>query len=128
MQDRPTASELLDAIEAFLRDRASHEATRYDRFQLTVASNSLAILRRELESDEAHSVEEWQHLDALLKASLPVPPRSSALTAQLRSRYDDLCDRIELGEFDDDKSQDDFINHFLGILENRVSISNPRAL
>jgi hypothetical protein len=127
MQDRPTAAELLDAVEEFLRDRAAQETNRSNRYQLTVASNSLAILRREFESDEMFSREEWKHLDALLEP-LALPQGFAELHEGLSSRYDAVCDRIAMGAFDSGPAEDDFIERFLAILTNRVRIANPRAL
>jgi hypothetical protein len=93
MQDRPTATELLDAVSGFLRERAEHARDRWERFQLQVAANSVSIVARELQMEDAFMRAEWQGLDALLGAE-PVPPDQRAFAARLAARNQDLASRI----------------------------------
>ncbi len=51
----PTAQDLLDAIEEFLREDAAPNLEGYSRFRARVASNLVAMLRRELASTESLS-------------------------------------------------------------------------
>ena len=68
VQDRPTASELLDALGDFMRDRAAHARDRWERFQFQVAANSIGIISRELQMEDDFMREEWRGLDGLLGA------------------------------------------------------------
>lgn len=127
MQDRPTAGELLEAIEEFLRERSVKEPDRFLRFQFLVASNSLAILRREWESEEAFDHAEWAGLDRLLAAEDP-PPIFSDLRRALEARNDRLCERIAEGAFDEPAAEAALLAHLLETTTNKVSIATPGAL
>ena len=52
MQDRPTASELLEVLAEFMRDRSANARDRWERFQFQVAANSINILKREFEMED----------------------------------------------------------------------------
>jgi Domain of unknown function (DUF6285) len=68
VQDRPTATELLEALGEFMRDRAENARDRWERFQFQVAANSLSIIKRELEMEDGFRRAEWEGLDRLLGA------------------------------------------------------------
>ncbi len=124
MQDRPTAAELLDALAAFMRDRAEHARDRWERFQFLVAANSLAILRREWEMEEDARLAEWARLDRLLGPEDP-PRRLAELGARLRERNEELCARIRAGVFDDDPGE--LEAHLLATTLEKVRIASPEA-
>jgi hypothetical protein len=127
MQDRPTAGELLEAIEAFLRERSTAEADRAIRFQFLVAANSLAILRREWESEESFLEAEWVGLDRLLgQAARPHGLRD--LRRAVGERNDALCELINQGRFDAAAAEDWLLDHFMETVTNKVRIASPGAL
>ena len=124
MQDRATALELLDGIGRFLRTQSERQQDRWLRFQLLVASNSLAIIRRELEMEESFLREEWGALDRLVVAE-PVPDTFVDLKAAMRLRQEDLCARIRKGQFDDREREDELVRFLVMEVVNRVKIAAP---
>lgn len=48
MQDAPTAKELIEAVRAFLEEKAMPELKGHTAFHARVAANALAIVEREL--------------------------------------------------------------------------------
>ena len=122
MQDRPTAPELLDALAGFMRDRAEHARDRWERFQFQVAANSIGIIRRELELDDAYMREEWVALDGLLGAEA-CPEVQAAFRRRLSERNADLSERVRSGAFDGD---DDRLVAYLWLsVVNKVRIASP---
>jgi hypothetical protein len=110
MQDRPTATELLEAIEGFLRDRSGASEDRWMRFQLLVAANSLGIVRRELEQEEPYQRAEWLMLDGLL-GEAPMPATYG-----------------EAGGFDEPEREAALREYLVAECMNRVRISAPAEL
>jgi hypothetical protein len=127
MQDRPTAPELLQAIEEFLRERSNAERDRYMRFQFLVASNSLAILRREWELEGRFLEAEWSGLDRLLGPE-PLPASPASLWPETRARNERLCEAIRAGRFDSREAEDLLLAHFGETITNKVRITNPAEL
>lgn len=127
MQDRATATELLDAIGRFLRTQSGKQEDRWLRFQLLVASNSLAILKRELELEEGHLRQEWPLLDTLLGAEIE-PPTLNELEVAYRSRQDRLSEEIRAGAFDDPARERQLLDYLVLETKNRVRISAPNEL
>jgi hypothetical protein len=127
MQDRPTAGELLEAIEEFLRDHSTKERDRLLRFQFLVAANSLAILRREWEQEEPCLEREWDGLNALLGAE-ERPRMFQALRDAIAARNDRLCDRIAEGQFDDAEPEAALLDHFQRTVTDKVRIASPNQL
>jgi hypothetical protein len=127
MQDRPTAGELLEAIEEFLRDHTTKERDRLLRFQFLVAANSLAILRREWEQEEPCLDREWDGLNALLGAE-ERPRTFHELRAAITARNDRLCDRIGEGGFDGAEAEATLLDHFLRTVTDKVRIASPNQL
>ena len=127
MQDRPTAGELLEAIEEFLRDRSTKDPDRFQRFQFLVAANSLAILRREWQDEEAFAYAEWRGLDGVL-GSEERPATFKDLREALEARNDRLCDQIADGAFDQPAAEAALLSHLLETVSNKVRIATPNAL
>ncbi|MFN0145931.1 MAG: DUF6285 domain-containing protein [Dehalococcoidia bacterium] len=127
MQDRGSAVELLDAIGRFLRKQSETQTDRWLRFQLLVASNSLAIVKRELEQEEGYLREEWAMLDGLL-GEASMPPTFAELQPAMRSRQDALCERISAGAFDDPAAEASLLRFLVTETTNRVRISAPAEL
>lgn len=124
MQDRPTATELLDALGAFMGDRAEHARDRWERFQFQIAANSLGVIGRELEMEDGFMRAEWQGLDRLLGAEA-VPEGQAVFTARLKERNGDLAERIRRGEFDGE-AEDRLLPHLWETVVNKVRVASPR--
>jgi hypothetical protein len=125
MQDRPTAPELLEAIEEFLRDRSANEKDRYYKFQFLVAANSLAILRREWELEEDHLYAEWSRLDELIEPA-EAPRELASMRRELLNRNDKLCDLIDAGVFDDPSGERALLEHLIATARDKLRIASPQ--
>ncbi len=124
MQDRPTASELLEALGEFMQDRAANARDRWERFQFLVAGNSIALLRREFEMEDGYQREEWTGLDDLLGAQT-VPDTPATLATGLIARNEELVGRIQRGDFDRETDERRLTNHLLETVLNKVHIASP---
>lgn len=91
MQDRPHATELLQAVAQFLRERVLPATDGALAYQVRVAANALAIAQREVEQGAAAQAREAEGLRALLGADVP-----AGLDAANRL----LCERIATGAMD----------------------------
>jgi hypothetical protein len=127
MQDRATATELLDAIERFLRNQSSAQQDRWLRFQLLVCANSLGIVRRELEQEEDNVRREWPVMNGLI-GEMKMPGTLHETVEALRTRNRELCDRIRAGEFDDPEREKELLAFFASEVPSRVKITAPAEL
>ena len=125
MQDRPTADELLEAIADFLTTDVEPHVPDWLRFQLRVARNSLTIIRRELAHEDRFLRDEWQGLDALL-GEVPRPDAPTELQLSVLARNEELCARIQAGDFDRPEARRALLEHLRTVVENKLRISNPR--
>ncbi|HEY8491260.1 MAG TPA: DUF6285 domain-containing protein [Dehalococcoidia bacterium] len=125
MQDRPTAAELLDAIGDFLVQDVAPHVPPWLTFQLRVARNSLHIIKREIELEEAHLLEEWRGLDALL-GDAPRPATLRELRQAVRARNEELCRRIQAGEFDRPDLRRMLVDHLTRTVRDKLLVTNPR--
>ncbi len=125
MQDRPTAPELLEAIEEFLRERSKNEPDRFYGFQFLVAANSLAILRREWNLEEANLYAEWGRLDDLVDFA-EMPADTASIRGGLLARNDHLCDLIRNGTFDDAPGERALLNHLIATTREKLRITSPQ--
>jgi hypothetical protein len=127
MQDRATATELLEAISRFLRTQSGKQQDRWLRFQLLVASNSLGIIQREMELEEGHLREEWGLLDDLLGPA-EAPVHLNDLRFAYRARQEDICRMIRAGEFDGADRERELLRYLVLETTNRVRITAPQEL
>ncbi len=127
MQDRPSAPELLDAIERFLRGRSAAAEDRWLRFQLLVCANSLGIVRREIEQEEGFARAEWPALDALLGPAA-LPEALSALLPAMSTRHEQLCQLIRAGAFDEPQQEKALLAYLDEETRHRVQITAPGEL
>ena len=127
MQDRPTAPELLDALRAFLRDRAEHARDRWERFQFQVAANSLAIIQRELEMEDGLMRDEWARLDDLLGGAEALPAGQAAFRDALLTRNAALSERIHAGAYDG-AAEGPLLTHLWQTTIDKVRVASPNEL
>jgi len=66
MQDAPSTKELIEAVRAFLEEKAMPELTGHTAFHARVAANALAIVERELEHGPTAQTGERMRLMQLL--------------------------------------------------------------
>ena len=124
MNDRPGSRELLDAVEAFLRDDVIPSVEGHVRYQARVAANVVAIVAREIDLEEGHLQAEWQGLMRLLGREVDAPGSRAALESGLKEANEILVERIRAGEAD----QGDFRRDVLAHLEETVQAKLHVAL
>lgn len=115
-QDRPTRSELLDAIIDFLREEATPALDRAEPrlgFQMRVAANALAILEREGRLGPAADSREHARLAALLGRDGTLGALNRELARQLRA-----------GERDERDAK--LMAHLDATVADKIAIANPK--
>ena len=112
MQDRPTASELLEAVAGFLeQDLAPVLDTRL-RFHARVAANVLRILQRELALAPSQHARQRELLAGLLGRN-----------AEVDELWEELANAIREGDFDD--RLEALIPVLREVTAQKLAIANP---
>lgn len=120
MNDRPSAEELLAAVERFLRDEVVPALDGPRRFHARVAANVLAIVSRELGRGEADLQAEWQGLVALLGRDGSPP---DDLRGALREANEELLRRIRAGEADGGSFRDALLGHLRRVVGAKLAVN-----
>ncbi len=128
MQDRPTYSELLEAVQHFLETDVVPALDGPKKFHARVAANVLAIVRRELQSEDAQLRAEWRGVDALLGAAETPPTERDALRRRLAERTEALCARIRQGDADAGPWRDAVLAHVRQTVTDKLAVANPKFL
>ena len=116
MQDRPSPTELLEAVAAFLREQVVPAADGTLAFHARVAANALDIARRELlaDADAQQADGERASLQALLGDS-----NETELDALQRT----LCQRIADGALD--LATPGLANHLWRTTRAKLAVDQP---
>jgi hypothetical protein len=125
MNDRPTAVELLRAVERFLEMEVVPALDGPRRYHARVAANVVAIVAREIETEEAQLQSEWERLSSLLGLRDERPAAREALRAGLRSRNEALCERIRRGDCDQGAWRAELIAHLRRTVADKLEVSKP---
>jgi len=128
VQDRPTYSELLEAVQHFIEADVMPALDGPRKFHARVAANVLAIVRRELEVEDRQLRDEWQRLDALLGDTGAIPTERDVLRRQLLERSEALCARIRNGEADTGPWRDAVLLHVRQTVVDKLTVANPKYL
>jgi len=128
MQDRPTNAELLEAVQYFLETDAVPALEGPKKFHARVAANVLAIVRRELESEEAQLRAEWERLGELLGFVGDAPADRTALHRQVRQHTAELSERIRNGDADGGSWRLAVMAHVRRTVEDKLRVANPKYL
>ena len=126
MNDRPSAAELLRAVERFLADEVVSELSGPRRYHARVAAHLVALVAREIDAEEAQLLGEWQRLGALLGDPQPPPQPREQLRARIRSRSEDLARRIRAGEADRGPWRGAVLAHLRATVADKLSVSRTR--
>ena len=124
MQDRPTALELLKAVERFLDEQVVPNTEGTIRFHARVSANVMRIVARELEQEEGSLSAEWARLEDLLGAADP-PATLAALREGVRERTEALCEKIRAGEADSGPFRERVMTHVRQTVREKLAVTNP---
>jgi len=127
VNDRPTARELLEAVESFLRDEVVAALDGHVKYQTRVAANVVGIVAREIGCEDRHLSGEWQRLGALFDDSSPPPSDREQLRAGLREKTEKLVERIRAGDADDGPWRDAVVAHLKQTVADKLEVAKPRA-
>ena len=125
MGDRPTRSELLEAVRRFIDQDLFPELEGVRRFHARVASNVLAIVGRELELEGTQLPARHARLQHLLGKSEPAPAERDALVAELDALEAELAAQIRSGEADAEPRRAEVVAHLLASVRERLAVANP---
>ena len=127
MNDRPTADELLEAVQEYLRDEVAPEApTHRARFRALIAANVVAIVRRELARRDDPQ-EELAAIAAVLGEPVPGVATGDAGDAVRRANRR-LAEHIRRGEADEGDHARAVRDLVRRLVERKLAISNPALL
>lgn len=127
MNDRPTAGELLESVERFLRDDVIPALDSHLKFQARVAANVVAIVAREWASEDAHLADEWARLNGLFADPIPPPPDREALREAIEARTHMLVERIRAGEADEGPWREALVAHLRRTVADKLAVSKGQA-
>ena len=125
MNDRPTGVELLRAVERFLEQEVVPQLDGPRRYHARVAANVVAIVAREIETEEAQLQSEWDHLGALLGLREQRPAARDALRDAVRARSQALAERIRRGDADAGTWRAELIAHLRRTVADKLAVSRP---
>jgi hypothetical protein len=111
--NRPTGSELLDAVQGFLKAEVLSQLSGSVKYHLQVAINALGILGRELHSGARFDSEEHERLRSLMDMSGMREDLNRLLCARIRERAMSYADRP-------------LIEHLMQSSMAKMSIDNPK--
>ncbi|HZR80857.1 MAG TPA: DUF6285 domain-containing protein [Candidatus Binatia bacterium] len=128
MHDRPTAHELLTALQRFLDEDVVPATEGRRQFLARVAANVARTVDRELASEEEQLRAEWRGLDALLGVE-PEPATRADLRAAIARRTESLCARIRAGDADGDTPfRETLFAHLRATVRDKLLVANPAWL
>lgn len=115
MHDTPSTTELIDAVQRYLNDVARPGLTGHAAFSALVASNVLAIVKRELELGGQQRESETSRLQALL---------NDQDTVDLQRLNAQLCTKLQSGEIT--ASTPGLIEHLKTTTISQLSVDQPK--
>ena len=125
MNDRPTSVELLRVVERFLQKDVVPALSGPQRYHARVAANVVAIVAREIETEEVHLRGEWERLGRLLNLDEERPDAREALRADVRARSESLVQRIRAGDADAGRWRDDVLAHLRRTVADKLDVARP---
>jgi hypothetical protein len=95
------------------------------RFHARVAANVVAIVARELETQELHLQSEWEGLSGLLDDLSPLPESLEAQRAAITRCNEELVRRIRAGAADQGPWRDAVLSHLERVVVQKLEVSHP---
>ena len=128
MQDRPTYLEMLDAVRTFLEADVVPALEGPKKFHARVAANVMAIVSRELQTEDAQARAEWERLDTVLAVREELPAERAARKRRLAERTAALCERIRKGDADSGAWRTAVLDHVRHTVVEKLAVANPKFL
>lgn len=128
MQDKPTATELLDALAVFLRDELAPHLDGGLRFKALVGANVAGIVSREIALGPAHDRAQHERLSALLGHRVEAGAMREETPVAVRELSFELCRRIDAGDADTGPWRHEVIAHLRKTVEEKLAVDNPKLL
>ena len=125
MNDRPTAAELLAAVERFLEESAVPALDGPAKYHARVAANVVRIVARELATEDAHLAREWDGLATLLGDRVPKPSDRAPLAAAITARNEELVRRIRAGDADAGPFRAALLAHLSRVVADKLDVAQP---
>jgi hypothetical protein len=125
VNDRPTALELLAAVRGFLEREVLPGLEGPRRYHARVAAHVLAVVAREIETEEAQLRGEWERLGGLLGDPAAPPAAREALRDGVRRRNEELALRIRAGEADRGPWRDAVVEHLRRTVADKLEVAQP---
>ncbi len=125
MNDRPTSVELLRAVERFLQKDVVPALSGPQRYQARVAANVVAVVAREIETEEDHLRGEWERLGRLLTLDDERPEARETLRVGVAARTEALVRRIRAGDADAGRWRDDVLAHLRRTVADKLDVARP---
>ncbi len=128
MQDRPTYAELLAAVRRFLEADVVPRLEGPLKFHARVAANVVAIVEREMETEDEQLRAEAERLAGLLGAAETLAPDRSSRRDAIRRLTVDLCRRIRNGDADTGDWRTAVLAHTRATVREKLAVANPKYL
>jgi hypothetical protein len=126
VNDRPSATELLAAVERFLEETAVPALEGPAKYHARVAANVVRIVARELATEDAHLAREWDGLTALLGGETAAKPSERTLLREaIVARNDELVRRIRAGDSDAGPWRAALLDHLSRMIADKLDVSQP---
>jgi hypothetical protein len=129
VNDRPTATELIESVLGFLEaELIPGQSDPRLRFHTLVAANVLAIALRELAGEETQLREECALLVGLLGRAQAEPVRCAELRQTVLRLNEQLCEAIGAGAFDEPGKFAELAGLLRKLVVRKLEVANPRYL
>ena len=128
MQDRPSAIELLEAAADFVDSEIVTATSGRVQFQSRVVANVMRIVAREIRDEDPFARAEMRSLAALLKCEQPHVHGLDDVRRATAKLNEELSKKIRAGEADRGPWRAEVLAAVRQIVENKLSIANPRYL
>jgi hypothetical protein len=126
VNDRPSATELLAAVERFLEETVVPTLDGPARFHARVAANVVRIVSREIQTQDAHLAREWDGLSVLLGTEAePEPTEGARLREAILARNEELVRRIRAGEADSGSWRAAVLAHLARVVADKLDVAQP---
>jgi hypothetical protein len=123
VRDRPSAEELLGAVQRFLLEDVVPALDGPRRFHARVAAGVVGAVAREVARGDTDLRAEWRRLRALLGLPDAEPVDAAALGAALRTANEELVRRIRAGDADTGPWRGEVLAHLRATSDEKLAVA-----